>query len=89
MTPDARHRQMDAARVRVDLTLPELWLRYAALTGTGDVLDLDGFLHGFTQLDPGQQDVLAQALNEALEDEYRAHLIPMSCPPLVVASAWP
>lgn len=80
---------MDAARVRVELTLPELWVRYAALTGTGDVLDLDGFLQGLTQLDPGQEDVLAQALNEALEEEYRAHLIPVSSPPLVVSPAWP
>ncbi|CCH87465.1 protein of unknown function [Modestobacter italicus] len=89
MTPDGRRRQLDAARVRVELTLPELWVRYAALTGTGDVLDLDGFLHGLTQLEPGQQDVLAQALNEALEDEYRAHLIPVTHPPLAAAPAWP
>jgi hypothetical protein len=87
--PDERHRWMDAARVRVDLTVQALWIRYAALTGTADVIDLDGFLHGLTALETGQQEVLAHALNEALEEDYRAYRIPVSPPSPVVARAWP
>ena len=80
MTSDERHRRMDAARVRAELTVHELWLRYVALGGTGDAFDVDGYLQGLVTLDAFQQDVLAQALNEALEDVYRAHRIPLSAP---------
>ncbi|WP_146220511.1 hypothetical protein [Geodermatophilus normandii] len=72
---------MDAARVRAELTVQDLWLRYLALGGTGDAFDLDGYLQGLVPLDTFQQDVLAQALNEALEDSYRAYRIPLSTPP--------
>ncbi|WP_369132128.1 hypothetical protein [Modestobacter sp. I12A-02662] len=78
MTSDERHRSMDAARVHAELTVQGLWLRYVALGGTGDAFDLDGYLQGLVPLETFQQDVLAQALNEALEDGYRAHRIPLS-----------
>src|SRR5215217_5398079 len=83
MTSDERHRRMDAARVRAELTVHDLWLRYVALGGTGDAFDIDGYLQGLVPLETFQQDVLAQALNEALEDGYRAYRIPLSTPPLV------
>lgn len=69
---------MDAARVHAELTVQGLWLRYVALGGTGDAFDLDGYLQGLVPLETFQQDVLAQALNEALEDGYRSHRIPLS-----------
>ena len=72
---------MDAARVRAELTVHDLWLRYVALGGTGDAFDLDGYLQGLVPLGTLQQDVLAQALNEALEETYRAYHIPLSTPP--------
>ena len=72
---------MDAARVRAELTVQDLWLRYLALGGTGDAFDLDGYLQGLVPLETFQQDVLAQAVNEALEDGYRAYRIPLSTPP--------
>jgi hypothetical protein len=81
MTSEERHRRMDAARVRAELTVQDLWLRYVALGGTGDAFDLDGYLQGLVPLETFQQDVLAQALNEALEDSYRAHRIPLSTLP--------
>ena len=80
MTTDERARQMDAARVRAELTVRDLWLRYLALGGTNDAFDLDGYLQGLTTLDVFQQDVLAQALNEALQDLYTRHLIALSTP---------
>jgi hypothetical protein len=78
---DHRHRHMDAARVRAELTVPDLWLRYVALGGTADAFDLDGYLQGLVSLEIFQQDVLAQALNEALEECYRANRVPLSTRP--------
>ena len=77
MTSDERHRRMDAARLHAELSVQDLWLRYVALGGTGDAFDLDGYLQGLVPLEAFQQDVLAQALNEALEDCHRAHRIPL------------
>jgi hypothetical protein len=62
------------------LELVSLWLRYVALGGTGDTLDLDGYLQGLIPLEVFQQDVLAQSLNEALEERYRETRIPLSAP---------
>lgn len=86
MTSDERYRRMDAARVRAQLTVQDLWLRYLALGGTADAFDLDGYLQGLVLLDTFQQDVLAQALNEALRDLYQSHLIPLSTP--VAVHGW-
>ena len=80
MTTDERYRRMDAARVRAELTVQDLWLRYLALGGTVDAFDLDCYLQGLLSLETFQQDVLAQALNEALEDGYRSYRIPLSTP---------
>jgi hypothetical protein len=80
MTAVERARRMDAARIRAELTVRDLWLRYLALGGTNDAFDLDGYLQGLTTLDAFQQDVLAQALNEALQDLYARHRIALSTP---------
>jgi len=80
MTSDERHRRMDAARDRAELSVHDLWLRYVALGGTSDAFDLDGYLQGVVPLETFQQDVLAQALNEALEDSYRSYRITLSTP---------
>ena len=80
MTNDERYRRMDAARVHARLTVQDLWLRYLALGGTGDVFDLDGYLQGLVPLDTFEQDVLAQSLNEALGDLHQSYLIPLSTP---------
>lgn len=81
MTSDQRHLRMDAARVRAELSVQDVWLRYVALGGTGDAFDLDGYLQGLVTLEDFQQDVLAQSLNEALEDGFRSYRIPLSTVP--------
>ena len=86
MTGGERYRQMDVARVQAELSVQDLWLRYLALGGTGDAFDLDGYLQGLVPLDTFEQDVLAQALNEALAEQYRSQLIPLSSPP--AADGW-
>ena len=80
MTSDDRHRPVETARLRADLTVQELWLRYIALGGTGDAFDVDGYLQGLVPLDTFQQDVLAQAVNEELADTLRAVQVPLSIP---------
>ena len=73
-----RRRIFRAARERGELTVQELWLRYLALGGNGDVFDIDGYLQGLLPLDTHQQDILAVALNERLDEVYRAARIPLS-----------
>ena len=80
MTGDESYRRMDAARTYAGLTVQDLWLRYVALGGSGDAFDLDGYLQGLMPLETFQQTVLAQALNEALEDQFRAARIELSTP---------
>src|SRR4051794_22945359 len=80
MTSDERYSRMDAARMRAQLTVQDLWLRYLALGGTGDAFELDGFLQGVVPLETFQQDVLAQALNEALRELYLSYEVPLSTP---------
>ena len=85
MTSNERSQRMDAARVRAELSVQDLWLRYVALGGSGDAFDVDGYLQALSPLDTLQQDVLAQALNEALEDDYRSYCVPLSTRPVDAA----
>lgn len=80
MPGDDLYRHMDAARAHAGLTVQDVWLRYVALGGTGDAFDLDGYLQGVVPLEAFQQDVLAQALNEALTDVCQAYRVPLSAP---------
>jgi hypothetical protein len=78
MTSDDRHQPMEAARHRSELSVQQLWLRYVALGGSSDAFDIDGFLQGLVPLDSFQQDVLAQAVNEGLEELYQSLRVPLS-----------
>lgn len=80
MTGDDHYRRMDAARVRAELSVQDLWLRYLALGGMNDAFDIDGYLQGLMPLDEFQQDVLAQTVNEALQDSYDHYCIPLAGP---------
>lgn len=78
-TTRAPHQVMESARVRAELTVEDLWWRYVALGGNGNVFDLDAHLHGISSLGDPEHDVLAHALNEALGEIHRTHLVPLSC----------
>ena len=54
----------------------QLWLRYLAIGGHGDLLDLEAFLLGLATLPRREQDVLAHTLNEALDELYQAARVP-------------
>lgn len=76
MNVAGRHRLFDTGRRRAGLTIAQLWVRYAALGGVVDRVEIDAFLSGMLTLDPLQQDVLAHAVNERLDDLFRAARIP-------------
>jgi hypothetical protein len=71
-----RHQVFEAARHSAEWTIEQLWLHYVALAGKLVVFDLDGFLAGLIPMSPGQQDVLACALNERLADLNRDVRVP-------------
>lgn len=76
MSADGRHPLFDTGRRRAGLTITQLWVRYAALGGIDDRVEIDAFLSGVLPLDALQQDVLAHAVNERLDDLFRAARIP-------------
>jgi len=55
------------------LPVSQLWLRYFALGGDADPLDVDAYVHGLTELPAQQRDVLAHAVNERLDELAGAH----------------
>jgi hypothetical protein len=71
-----RHRLFEAARRSADWTVQQLWISYLALGGTLRVVDVEHYLGGGLPLPPGQQDVLACALNERLTDLSDATRVP-------------
>ena len=77
MDTEDLYRQCEIARVRGQLSVQDLWLRYLALGGNHDAFEIDGYLQGLLQLEAHQEHVLAVALNERLEEVLRAALIPL------------
>jgi len=76
-----RHEQVEAARIRAELAVSELWLRYVALGGNGDLFDVDAYLAGLLPLSNFDQNALAVAVNERLEEIYRTARVPLDTPP--------
>src|SRR3954451_7872391 len=81
MDTEARYRLCETARVRGELTVQDLWLRYLALGGNHDAFDIDGYLQGLLPLETSEEHVLAVALNERLDEVHRAALIPLPTVP--------
>ena len=51
-------------------------MRYLAAGGLCDIYDIDAHLHGVKPLSPADHDTLAYALNERLDELYRAARVP-------------
>ena len=81
----SRHQLFEDARHSAGWTLEQLWLHYLALGGTLVVFDLDAYLAGLTSLPAPQQDVLACALNERLDDLHNSARLPY----LTALTNWP
>jgi serine phosphatase RsbU (regulator of sigma subunit) len=76
-------RQQQALRTafgHAQLTLEDLWLRYFALGGEGDLVDVDAHLAGLMPLTRTQGDMLAHAVNERLDELISLHRVPYSRP---------
>ncbi len=73
---DPRHHLFEAARARADWTVQQLWVGYLAVGGSRDAFDIEAYLHGLGPLSDDQQDILANAVNERLDDLYRAARVP-------------
>lgn len=61
---------------RTGLSLEELWMRYFALGGSADIVELDAHLAGLAPLPPDEHDLLAHAVNERLDELLLEHRIP-------------
>lgn len=71
-----RHELFEAARRRGGWTVTDLWVQYLAVGGRLDLFSVEAYLHGLAPLPTSQQDVLANALNERLDDLYQAAKLP-------------
>lgn len=61
-------RALAAAFRRTGLAVRDLWLRYLALGGNADEVSVEAQLYGLASFPPGEYNVLAQAVNEALDE---------------------
>ncbi|MHA7241319.1 hypothetical protein [Arthrobacter sp. TMS1-12-1] len=64
------HQQWSAVRAlqSAELRPDRIWLTYMSMGGLCDQFDLDGYLHGLLELPIRDRDLVAQALNETIED---------------------
>ncbi|WNG92864.1 hypothetical protein [Mycobacterium sp. ITM-2016-00318] len=67
-TPGDLRQRFNQAFEAADLTLDELWMRYFSLGGNAGHFELDAYLNGAIALPPLQHDILAQAINERLDE---------------------
>jgi hypothetical protein len=64
------------AYAHTGLTLEQLWIRYFALGGTADLVELDACIAGLVPVAPDQHDLLAHAINERLDELVEEHRVP-------------
>jgi hypothetical protein len=70
--PECRHQLFETARQRAGYTISQLWVQYLGLGGDLDLFAIEAYLSGLALLPPDQQDVLASAVNEHLNDLHDA-----------------
>ncbi|MDT0277611.1 PP2C family protein-serine/threonine phosphatase [Blastococcus goldschmidtiae] len=78
MTEETHRSALSTGYAHADLSLEQLWMRYFALGGTGDLTDVDAFLHGLATLPDHESDLLAHAVNERLDELSTRHRVPYS-----------
>lgn len=76
--PEEQHRALSRAFTRSGLTLEQLWTRYFGLGGEASPIEVEAHLHGLMPLPALQQDVLAHAVNERLDELTRSLRAPYS-----------
>jgi hypothetical protein len=80
MTHSSRQEGIEAARRRAGLSVQQLWLRYMSFSGIADLVEVEAYLQGLLPLPPFQEDKLAHAVNERLDELYQAARVPYSMP---------
>lgn len=73
---EPRYHLFEAARTRAGWTVQQLWIGYLAVGGSRDAFDIEAYLYGLGPLSEDQQDILANAVNERLDDLYRGVQVP-------------
>jgi hypothetical protein len=68
MDSQPRHAAMESTRHAARISYDELWMHYFALTGDAAPLEVEAYLQGLMPLPHGQQDILAQALRECVQE---------------------
>lgn len=71
-----RHELFEIARRRAEWSITDLWVAYLSLGGDLDLFAIRAYLHGLAPLPSVQQDILANAVNERLDDLFRAARVP-------------
>jgi len=65
---DVYQRAVVEAAAVAALSPHELWLRYLALAGTADAWEVEGYLCGLLTMTCLEHNILAEAVNERLEE---------------------
>jgi hypothetical protein len=68
MDSQPRHAAMERIRHADGISYDELWMQYFGLTGDVAPLEVEAYLQGLMPLPSGQQDILAQALRECIQE---------------------
>jgi hypothetical protein len=66
--PDSISQRFHDAFESCELSVSELWLRYFALGGDAGEIEVDAYLNGAIAFPAMQHDLLAQAINERLDE---------------------
>lgn len=76
--PDRQRDALASAFAASGLTVGELWTRYIGVGGNAHEHRLESFLDGLTSLPSFERDLIAQALNENLDDQGLPRSVPYS-----------
>jgi hypothetical protein len=64
-----RQRQLIRVAIRAaDLDLQDVWVRYFGLAGSADEYEMDAYLHGLIFLPLLECDLIAEAVNELIDE---------------------
>jgi hypothetical protein len=66
--PASRAEILEAARLRLEMSAPQLWVDYVSLGGSLSPLCIQGYLNGRGLISDHDHDILVQALNERFAD---------------------
>ena len=81
------HQVLERGRREAGCPVQQLWVLYLGLGGRTDLFTVEAFLHGLCPLPSAQQDILANAINEELDERCRQAHVPYLSTPDTTASS--